>query len=90
MDWPEGREFKALPEEAACAQQAPPRNKLSEDGRRYALFTDGTCHVVGNLWKWKAAVWSPTQKFIEATEGGGKSSQFAELKATQLALETAE
>ncbi|GAB0208965.1 hypothetical protein GRJ2_003362200 [Grus japonensis] len=46
--------------------------------------------VRGNHRKWKAAVWSPTRQVVEATEGEGKSSQFAEVKATQLALEIAE
>lgn len=49
MEWPGGREFEALPEEADCAQEALPCNELSEDGKCDALFTDGTCHVVGNL-----------------------------------------
>ncbi|KAM6326814.1 uncharacterized protein FN964_016525 isoform 1-T1 [Alca torda] len=31
--------------------------------------------------KWKAAVWSPTRRVAEATEGEGESSQFAEAKA---------
>ncbi|KAM9600007.1 ribonuclease H-like [Morphnus guianensis] len=90
MDWPEGRDFGASPEEVARAQEAPPYNELSEDERHYALFTDGSCHVVGNQQKWKAAVWSPRQQVIEATEGEGEPSQFAEVKATQLALEIAE
>ncbi|KAK4810718.1 LOW QUALITY PROTEIN: hypothetical protein QYF61_007692 [Mycteria americana] len=45
MEWPEGRDFGALPEEVARAQEAPPYNELSEDERRYALFTDGSCCV---------------------------------------------
>ncbi|GAB0203256.1 hypothetical protein GRJ2_002791200 [Grus japonensis] len=90
MDWPGGRDFGALPEEVAHAQEAPPSNELPEDERHYALFTDGSCRVVGNHRKWKAAVWSPTQQVIEATEGEGESSQFAEVKAIQLALEIAE
>ncbi|XP_054675222.1 ribonuclease H-like [Grus americana] len=90
MDWPEGRDFGALPEEVACAQEAPPYNELPEDERRYALFTDGSCRVVGNHRKWKAAVWSPTRQVVEATEGEGESSQFAEVKAIQLALKIAE
>ncbi|KAM6381871.1 uncharacterized protein FN964_007724 [Alca torda] len=40
--------------------------------------------------KWKAAVWSPTRRVAEATEGEGESSQFAEVKAIQLALDIAE
>ncbi|GAB0210311.1 hypothetical protein GRJ2_003496900 [Grus japonensis] len=46
--------------------------------------------VVGNHRKWKAAVWSATQQVVEATEGEGESSQFAEVKAIQLALKIAE
>ncbi|XP_051657001.1 ribonuclease H1-like [Manacus candei] len=40
--------------------------------------------------KWKAAVWSPARQVSEATEGEGESSQFAELKAVQLALDIVE
>ncbi|RMC21314.1 hypothetical protein DUI87_02175 [Hirundo rustica rustica] len=40
--------------------------------------------------KWKAAVWSPTRQVAQATEGEGGSSQLAELKAVQLALDIAE
>lgn len=58
MDWPDGRGFGALPEEVACAQEALSYNELSEDERHCALFTDGSCHVVGNYQKCKGAVWS--------------------------------
>ncbi|GAB0207391.1 hypothetical protein GRJ2_003204700 [Grus japonensis] len=54
------------------------------------MFNDGFCCVVGNHWKWKAAVWSPTRQVVEAIEGEGESSQFAEVEAIQLALEIAE
>ncbi|PKU47308.1 hypothetical protein llap_2407 [Limosa lapponica baueri] len=54
------------------------------------LFTDGSCRIVGNQRSWKAAVWSPTRRVAEATEGVGESSQFAEVKAIQLALDIAE
>ncbi|KAK4811370.1 hypothetical protein QYF61_027599 [Mycteria americana] len=40
MDWPEDRDFGALPEEVAHAQEAPPYNELSEDERHYAAFTN--------------------------------------------------
>ncbi|RMB93974.1 hypothetical protein DUI87_29561 [Hirundo rustica rustica] len=40
--------------------------------------------------KWKTAVWSPTRQVVQATEGEGGSSQLAELKAVQLALDIAE
>lgn len=69
------------------AQQAPPYNKLPEDERHYALFTDGSYNLVRNCWKWKVAVWSPTKQVVE---GEDESNQFAELKAIQLALETGE
>ncbi|TRZ07569.1 hypothetical protein HGM15179_019534, partial [Zosterops borbonicus] len=40
--------------------------------------------------KWKTAVWSPIQLIVEATEGQGGSSQIAECKAVQLALDITE
>ncbi|GAB0209237.1 hypothetical protein GRJ2_003389400 [Grus japonensis] len=61
-----------------------------KDEKPYALFTDGSCHVVGKHRRWKAAVWSPTRRVAEAAEGEGESSQFAEVKAIQLALDIAE
>ncbi|RMB91821.1 hypothetical protein DUI87_31749 [Hirundo rustica rustica] len=39
---------------------------------------------------WKAAVWSPTRQVAQAIEGEGGSSQLAELKAVQMALDIAE
>ena len=72
------------------AQEVPPYNELSEGERHCVLFTDRSRHVIGNHRKWKAAVWSPPQQVVEATEGEGESSQFAEVKAIQLALEIAE
>ncbi|RMC01093.1 hypothetical protein DUI87_22359 [Hirundo rustica rustica] len=44
----------------------------------------------GTNQKWKAAVWSPTRRVAQATKGQGGSSQVAELKAIQLALDIAE
>ncbi|KAJ7413930.1 hypothetical protein BTVI_41940 [Pitangus sulphuratus] len=55
MDWPEGRDFGALPEKVTH-QEAPPYNKLPENERGYSLFRDGSYHVVGNHQRWKAAV----------------------------------
>lgn len=46
--------------------------------------------MLGNHQRWKAAVWSPTQWVIDAAEGEGESSQFAEVKAILLALEIGE
>ncbi|GAB0208126.1 hypothetical protein GRJ2_003278300 [Grus japonensis] len=61
-DWPEGKDFGMLPEEeVTSAEEAPPYNKLPEDEKPYALFTDGSCRIVGKHRRWKAAVWSPTE-----------------------------
>ncbi|GAB0209415.1 macrophage immunometabolism regulator [Grus japonensis] len=90
-DWPEGKDFRMSPEEEVThAEEAPPYNKLTEDEKQYALFTDGSCRIVGKHRRWKAAVWSPTQRVAEAAEGQGESSHFAEVKAIQLALDIAE
>ncbi|RMC04385.1 hypothetical protein DUI87_19206 [Hirundo rustica rustica] len=92
-NWPEGETFGLSSEEeeeqVTHAKEAPPYNKLPETERQYALFTDGSCRIVGANWKWKAAVWSPTRQVAQATEGQGGSSQVAELKAIQLALDIA-
>ncbi|GAB0189110.1 mitochondrial enolase superfamily member 1 [Grus japonensis] len=77
-------------EEVTRAEEAPPYNKLTEDEKPYALFTDGSCCIVGKHRRWKATVWSPTRQLAEAAEGEGESSQFAEVKAIQLALDIAE
>ncbi|RMC05667.1 hypothetical protein DUI87_17752 [Hirundo rustica rustica] len=77
-------------EQVTRAEEAPPYNQLPAEETCYALFTDGSCRVVGMNRKWKAAVWSPTRQVAHATEGEGGSSQLAELKAVQLALDIAE
>ncbi|GAB0207226.1 interleukin-6 receptor subunit beta [Grus japonensis] len=90
MDWPEGKDFRILPEEVTRAEEAPLYNILPENEKLYALFTDGSCRIVGKHWRWKAAVWSPTRRVAEAAEGEGELSQFAEVKSIQLALDIAE
>ena len=48
MDWPEGKKFGTSPgEEVSHAKEAPPYNELPENEKKYALFTDGLCHIVG-------------------------------------------
>jgi len=90
MDWPESKDFRMSPEEEVThAKGAPLYNKLPENEKQYALFTDGSCHIVGKQQRWKAAVWSPTQNVAETAEGKVESSWFAEMKAMQLSLETA-
>ena len=91
MNWPESKDAGMSPEqEVTCAEEAAPYNELPEEEKQYALFTDGSCCIVGKHQRWKAAVWHPTRQTSEAVEGQGESSQFAEVKATQLALEIAE
>lgn len=90
MDCPEGRHVQASPKEVTNAKEAPPCNKSPENEKQYAPFTDGSCHIVGKYQKWKATVWSPTRQVTETVTGKGKLSQFAEVKATQLALDIAE
>ncbi|RMC20644.1 hypothetical protein DUI87_01496 [Hirundo rustica rustica] len=93
-NWPEGENFGLTDEEeqeqVTRAKEGPPYNQLPAEETRYALFTDGSCRIVGMNRKWKAAVWSPTRQVAQATEGEGGSSQLAELKAVQLALYIAE
>ncbi|KAK4818459.1 hypothetical protein QYF61_013665 [Mycteria americana] len=83
MNWPESKDFGISPEEVMHAEEAPLYNKLPENEKQYAVFTDGSCRLVGKHQRWKAAVW-------KTAEGEGESSQFAEVKAIQLALDIAE
>jgi len=64
-----------------CAEEAPLYNKLPENEKQYALFTDGSCRIVGKQQRWKAAVWNPVKQVTENTEGAGESSQSVEVKA---------
>ncbi|RMC20554.1 hypothetical protein DUI87_01405 [Hirundo rustica rustica] len=93
-NWPEGENFGLTDEEeqeqVTRAEEGPPYNQLPAEETHHALFTDGSCRIVGMNRKWKAAVWSPTRQVAQATEGEGGSSQLAELKAVQLALDIAE
>jgi len=89
MDWPEGKDFGVSPEEEVMrAQDALLYNKLSENEKQYTLFTDVSCHTLGKQRRWKAVVCSHTRQVTEAAEEG-ESSQFAEVKAIQLASDTA-
>jgi len=91
MDWPKGKKFGTSPwEEVSHAKEATPNNELPENEKKYALFTDGPCRIVGKHHRWNATVWSPTWQVAEATEGKGELSQFAEVKAVQFALGVAE
>ncbi|RMC20272.1 hypothetical protein DUI87_01118 [Hirundo rustica rustica] len=72
-NWPEGENFGLMDEEeqeqVTRAEEAPPYNQLPAEETRYALFTDGSCRIIGMKRKWKAAVWSPTRQVAQATEG---------------------
>lgn len=35
--------------EVPCAEEAPPYNRLTDNEKRSALFTDGSCCTVGKL-----------------------------------------
>ncbi|KAK4829632.1 hypothetical protein QYF61_005843 [Mycteria americana] len=88
MDWPEGKDFRiSSSEEVTHAEEVPLYNKLPENEKQYTLFTDGSCHIVGKHWRWKGAVWSPIQEVTETAEGERESSQFAEVKAIEMALD---
>ncbi|KAK4829958.1 hypothetical protein QYF61_008089 [Mycteria americana] len=76
--------------EVTCAEEAPLYNKLPENEKQCALFTDGSCRIVGKHRRWKAAIWSPIREVVETAEGEGESSQSADVKAMQLALDIAE
>ncbi|RMB97071.1 hypothetical protein DUI87_26354 [Hirundo rustica rustica] len=93
-NWPEGETFGLSSEEeeeqVTRANEDPPYNELLETGRQYALFTDGSCQVVGANQKWKAAVWNPTRRIPQVIEGQRRSSQVADLRAIQLALDIAQ
>jgi len=49
MDWPEGKDFTMSPEqqEVMRAEEAPPYSELPVNEKQYALFTDGSCCLVG-------------------------------------------
>ncbi|RMC19962.1 hypothetical protein DUI87_00807 [Hirundo rustica rustica] len=72
-NWPEGENFGLTDEEeqeqVTRAEEGPPYNQLPAEVTRYALFTDGSCRIIGMNRKWKAAVWSPTRQVAQATEG---------------------
>jgi len=66
MDWPEGKDFEASPEEeVTCAEEAPLYNQLLEDEKQYTLFTDGSCRIVGKQRRWKAPIWNPTRQVVK-------------------------
>ncbi|KAK4810971.1 hypothetical protein QYF61_014443 [Mycteria americana] len=84
MDWPEGKVFRiSQEEEVTRAEEAPLYNKLPENEKQYALYTDGSCRILGKHW-------IPIRQVVETAEGDGESSHFAELKLIQLAFDIAE
>lgn len=73
INWPKGKSVRLSSEEeeenVSCAEEAPPHNPLPENEKQYLLFNDGSCHIVGIHWKWKAAAWSSMWPVAEAIEG---------------------
>ncbi|KAK4810590.1 hypothetical protein QYF61_007327 [Mycteria americana] len=61
-----------------------------ENGPTWSLWQKAPGETRGKHRRWKAAVWSPIRQVVETAEGEGESSQFAEVKAIQLALDIAE
>lgn len=59
----------------------------TENEQQYKFFTNGSYCFVGKHQRWKTAVWSPLPDNAETAEGQGESSQFAEMKAIQFALD---
>ncbi|TRZ13895.1 hypothetical protein HGM15179_013220 [Zosterops borbonicus] len=83
-NWPESENFGLTDneeqEQATKAKKAPPYNQLPAEETCYALFTDGSCRIVGMNRKWKAAVWSPTRQVAQATKRKGHQSRDATYK----------
>ncbi|PKU31805.1 ubiquitin carboxyl-terminal hydrolase 4 [Limosa lapponica baueri] len=53
-NWPEGKDSRIPPEEVVTrAEEAPLCNELSDNEKQYALFTDGSCRIVGKHRRWK-------------------------------------
>ncbi|KAJ7406260.1 hypothetical protein BTVI_65947 [Pitangus sulphuratus] len=59
-NWSEGGNFNLADEKeeepVSRTKETPPYNQLPDEETRYALFTDGSCRIVGRSRKWKAAV----------------------------------
>ena len=63
MDWPEDKKFGTSPgEEVSRAKEAPPYNELPENEKKYALFTDGVCCIVGKHCRWNMLCGAPHDK----------------------------
>ena len=77
-------------EEVMHVEEIPMQNKLPENEKQYALFTDRSSSIVWKPWRWKTAVWSFTQQVTETAEGEDELSLFAEVKAIQLSLDISE
>lgn len=61
-DWPGDKGFRKSPAvEVARTEEVPPWNKLPDGEEQRALFTGGSCRIVGTSRWWKAAPGSPTR-----------------------------
>jgi len=77
-------------EEVMHVEEIPMQNKLPENEKQDALFTDRSSSIVWKHWRRKAVVWSPAQQIADISEKESESRQFAEVKVIQLALDVAE
>lgn len=84
-------EPKECPKEAGKAEtagDAPPYDDLTDSQKMAAWFTDGSAEDSGASGRrWRAAAWNPKTKEKLIETGDGQSSQWAELKAVQMALQ---
>uniref|UniRef100_A0A8V5GQ22 ribonuclease H n=1 Tax=Melopsittacus undulatus TaxID=13146 RepID=A0A8V5GQ22_MELUD len=93
IKWQDGHFGMSPEKEVMRAEEAPPYNKLSESEKQYALFTDGSCCIVGKHRRWKRHAGYAITTSREVIESGplptNTSAQKAELVALTRALELA-
>lgn len=68
------------PEEEVIHAEETLFYRVPESEKQYALFIDRSRFILGQLWRQKAAVQTPTWQIAE-TGKGGELRQFAEVKA---------
>lgn len=76
------KDFGISLEEVTHTEEDSLCNKLPENEKKYALFTDCSATIIGKDQR--------SSLLQQNAEGEGESSEFAEVKAIQLALDIAE
>ncbi|RMC19330.1 hypothetical protein DUI87_03938 [Hirundo rustica rustica] len=91
-NWPEGENFGLMDEEeqeqVTCAKEGPAYNQLPAEETCYALFTEGSCSIVGMNRKWKAAVWSPTLHTKEKVIRADATYKWAQDRGVDLTMDS--